>query len=42
VGKILIGAENAQYLGNDFTLEPAGELRIEGVAEPVSAFFFEE
>ncbi len=38
-GRILVGETTAKLLDGKVLLEPAGELRLKGVAEPVRAFF---
>ncbi|HEY8087078.1 MAG TPA: adenylate/guanylate cyclase domain-containing protein, partial [Polyangiaceae bacterium] len=38
-GRILIGESTARLLGESYPLEPAGQLTLKGVAEPVTAYF---
>ena len=38
-GRILIGETTAGLLGDGYALEPAGQLTLKGVAEPVTAYF---
>jgi class 3 adenylate cyclase len=38
-GRVLVGESTANLLGDGWVLEPAGEISLRGVAQPVRAFF---